>query len=52
MNPGQMAASPVAPEPDADCIALAELHLRVGMTVIKDADDGTNGYISDVRQFL
>ncbi len=49
---GAEAESPEAPEPDTDCIALAELYLRVGMTCIKDEDDGTNGYITDARQFL
>ena len=45
-------ASPTAPAPDADAIALAELYLRPGMSVIKDADDATNGYIIDARTFL
>jgi hypothetical protein len=49
---GQEAASPTPPTPDTDCIALGELHLRVGMTCIKDTDDGTNGYIVDARAFL
>lgn len=49
---GTEAASPVAPSPDADCIALAELYLRPGMTSIKDSDDATNGYIIDARQFI
>ncbi len=44
--------APVAPSPDADCVALAELHLRPGMSVIKNADDATNGYIVDVRSFV
>ena len=49
---GIEAASPVAPLPDTDCVALGELHLRPGMSVVKDADDATNGYIIDVRQFV
>lgn len=49
---GVEAASPVAPEPDDDCIALATLYCRVGMTCIKDADDGTNAYVTDARQFV
>ncbi len=49
---GNEAASPVAPLPDTDAIALAEVYLRVGMTSIKDTNDGTNGYIIDVRSFL
>ena len=49
---GTEAASPTAPAPDSDAIAIAELFLRPGMTVIKDTDDSTNGYIIDVRSFL
>ncbi len=49
---GTEAASPMAPEAEANCIALAELHLRPGMVSVKDTDDGVNGYIVDVRAFL
>lgn len=49
---GTEAASPSAPAADTDCIALAEIYCRPGMTSIKDADDATNGYIIDVRKFL
>jgi len=49
---GAEAASPVAPDPDADCMGLAELYLRVGMTSIKNFDDATNGYIIDARTFV
>ncbi|MBN2310878.1 MAG: hypothetical protein JXR94_18025 [Candidatus Hydrogenedentes bacterium] len=49
---GAEAASPEAPSPEADCIALAQLYLRPGMASIKTADDSTNGYIIDVRNFL
>lgn len=49
---GPEAASPSAPSADTDCIPLAEIHCRVGMTSIKDTDDATNGYIIDVRAFL
>ncbi|HNR29707.1 MAG TPA: hypothetical protein PKI11_02360 [Candidatus Hydrogenedentes bacterium] len=49
---GSEAASPSPPNPDTDCIALAHLYLRPGMTVIKNADDSSNGYIIDVRAFL
>ncbi len=49
---GTESATPVAPSPDSDCIALAELYLRVGMTSIKDTDDSTNGYIIDARTFI
>ena len=49
---GVEAASPVAPAADPDCLPLAHLYLRPGMTSIKDADDSTNGYIIDVRTFV
>jgi hypothetical protein len=52
VKPGAEAASPSAPVADTDCIPLAEIHCRVGMTSIKDADDTSNGYIIDVRKFL
>ena len=44
-------ASPVAPTVDTDNIALAQIYHRVGETSIKDTDDSTNGYITDVRSF-
>ncbi len=49
---GSESASPQPPDPGTDEIALAELYLRPGMTCIKDTDDGTNGYITDVRTFV
>lgn len=49
---GTEAAAPVAPSPGANAIALAQLYLRPGMTAIKNSDDGTNGYIIDVRTFV
>jgi hypothetical protein len=49
---GTEAATPTAPNPDVNCLALAELHLRPGMTSIKNTDDGSNGYVVDVRGFL
>jgi len=49
---GTEAASPSPPTVDSDSIALAEVFLRVGMTSIKDVDDSTNGFITDVRKFL
>ena len=49
---GTEAASPTAPTADTDCIALAEIYCKPGMTSVKDASDGTNGYIIDVRKFL
>jgi hypothetical protein len=49
---GTEAASPTAPSPDTNCIALARLHCRVGMTSIKSTDDSVNGYIVDARTFV
>ena len=49
---GTEAATPTAPAPDTDAIPMAELYLRPGMTVIKDTDDATNGYVIDVRAFV
>ena len=49
---GAEAVAPTAPEPDEDCLALAELDLRAGMTSIEDTDDSVNGYITDVRTYL
>lgn len=49
---GTEAASPSPPNADADCLALAQLYLRPGMTCIKNTDDATNGYIIDARVFL
>lgn len=44
--------SPSAPAVDADALKLAEIYLRVGATSIKDADDSTNGYITDSRVYI
>lgn len=49
---GTEAATPSAPSPDGDCIVLAQLYLRPGMTCIKETDDGVNGFIVDVRTFV
>lgn len=49
---GDEADPPSPPAPDPDTIPLAELHLRPGMSSIKNTDDGVNGYITDVRQYL
>ena len=49
---GTESASPSAPSAQSDCIALAQLYLRPGMTSIKNTDDATNGYIVDVRSFV
>lgn len=52
VKPGAEAASPVAPNPDANCIRLAHLYLRPGMASIKNSDDGVNGHIIDMRGFV
>lgn len=52
LKPGTESASPVAPAADTNCIALARLYLRAGMTSIKNSDDGVNGYIIDARKFV
>ncbi|NUM54365.1 MAG: hypothetical protein HUU46_12025 [Candidatus Hydrogenedentes bacterium] len=49
---GTEAASPSAPAAQSDCIPLASLYLRPGMTSIKNTDDATNGYIVDARNFI
>ncbi len=49
---GATSPAPVAPTPDGNCIALAQLYLRPGTTAIKDANDGVNSYIVDARAFL
>ena len=49
---GTEAASPSAPTADADCIPLARIYCRVGMTSIEDTDDSINGYIIDAREFV
>lgn len=45
-------ASPTAPTADANNLKLAEVYCRVGMTSIKDADDATNGYITNTAEHL
>ena len=49
---GTESATPDAPDADDDCIALARLYLRPGMTVIQDTEDPVDGYIIDERTFL
>ncbi len=49
---GTEAATPAPPTADADCLALAQLYLRSGMTSIKNVDDSTNGYIIDERSYV
>lgn len=45
-------ASPSAPSVDASNLLLATVYNRVGQTSIKNADDATNGYITDARTYL
>lgn len=52
VKPGTESSNPVSPAADTDCLPLAQLVLRPGMTVIKNTDDGVNGYIVDVRVFV
>lgn len=52
VKPGSESPSPAPPEPDAECLPLAELYLRPGMTAVLDIDDGLNGYISDARTYV
>lgn len=49
---GSEASSPEAPATTSGRMALAQIYLRVGATSIKDADDSTNGYITDARSYL
>jgi hypothetical protein len=48
---GVEAVSPVAPDPDLDAIGLFEVYHRTAESSIKDSDDGTNGYLTDVREW-
>jgi len=49
---GTESATPSAPSLDADSFSLAHIYCRNGMTVIKDTDDGDNGYIVDARDYI
>jgi len=49
---GAESATPAVPGVDSDHLALAELHLRPGMSAIKNSDDGVDGFIVDRRNFL
>lgn len=49
---GNEAASPTSPAVPAHTIPLAELHLPTSMTLIKNTNDSTNGYIVDRRIYL
>lgn len=49
---GAESGAPSAPAVDAGYYKLAEIHLRPGMTSIKNTDDTVNGYIIDTRSFV
>jgi hypothetical protein len=49
---GQESESPATPAAPALTITLAAVHLRPGMASVQDADDGTNGYLIDLRPRL
>lgn len=41
--------SPTAPSPDAGNLKIAEVYNRVGQTSIKNTDDASNGYITNME---
>jgi hypothetical protein len=49
---GAEGAIPSAPALPAGSMTLAQIYHRVGELSIKDADDSTNGYITDKRDFI
>ena len=49
---GSESATPSAPSADSGAMGLATIYCRVGMTVIKDTDDTSNGYLTDVRAYV
>ena len=49
---GNEAATPAVPVVDTDCLVLAEVFMRPGMTCINAVDDGINGYLTDRRVFV
>lgn len=49
---GAEAATPAVPSVPSGTIALAQLYLRAGMTIIKSTDDSVEGYITDARNML
>ena len=49
---GTEASSPSAPSTPSAQLKLAEVYHRTAETSIKDADDSTNGYITDSRVFI
>ncbi len=49
---GVESGTPSVPSADSDSIEFSDLYLRNGMSVIKDADDSTNGYIVKSATFI
>lgn len=49
---GVEAASPSTPATPAGNLAIATIYHRVGETSIKNTDDSSNGYITDVRTWI
>jgi hypothetical protein len=49
---GVEAVAPLAPEPDAEAVVLWHVYHRVGEANIQNADDASNGYLSDAREWL
>ena len=49
---GTAAASPAAPAVPTNYVEIAEVYVRVGSTTIKAADDSTNSYMTDTRDFV
>jgi hypothetical protein len=48
---GAESGSPAAPSVDAGYLKIAEIYHTTTETVIKDADDASNGYITDSRDY-
>jgi hypothetical protein len=49
---GTEAASPVAPAAPTDTLGLWQIYNTTAQTSIKDTDDATNGYLTDVRAYI
>lgn len=52
LQAGNEHAAPQPPAPTSDTLTLAELYLRPEMNAVRNADNGTDGYIIDRRPFL
>ncbi|HOE66953.1 MAG TPA: hypothetical protein PLO62_10550 [Candidatus Hydrogenedentes bacterium] len=49
---GTESPNPTGAPADANCLALANVYVKPGMTCVRDVSDGVNGYIIDVRAML